>query len=322
MIAVKKILCPVDSSEFSARALRYAAKLASWYDAELTALSVRPGLMPPSLRFDAAEALLLEDLKSDQNQEEALRAFVSDAAGPFPARVVTSDGPIVQEILRIAVELPADLIVMGTHGLSGLERLLLGSVTEKVLRKAPCPVLTVPRLTAGGAAHAVTCKTIVCAVDFSDASRRALDYAFSLAQEAGGRLLLLHALEGPQPAVNAQFDVQTVRRGLAQDAQKHLEALVPAHARVWCEAEAIVGYGKAYREVLRVAAERHADLIVLGVQGRGAIDLTLFGSTTHHVIRAASCPVLTVGGTTAMKPGHDYYPSELPSAQGFPWLPI
>jgi nucleotide-binding universal stress UspA family protein len=231
---------------------------------------------------------------------------------------VTSDGPIVQEILRIAVELPADLIVMGTHGLSGFERLLLGSVTQKVLRKAPCPVLTVPRLTTGGAAHGVTFKTMVCAVDFSDASRRALDYAFSLAQEAGGRLLLLHALEGlpeARPALTAQFDVQKVRRGPAEDAQEHLEALVPDHARAWCEAEAIVRYGKAYREVLRVAADRHADLIVLGVQGRGAIDLTLFGSTTQHVIREATCPVLTVGGRAAMKSGHDYYPSELPSPE-------
>lgn len=217
MISVQKILCPVDSSEFSARALRYAAKLASWYDADLTALSVRPGLMPRSLRLDAAEALLLEDLKSGQNQEEALREFVSNAACPSTARVVSSDGPIVQEILRIAVELPADLIVMGTHGLSGFERLLLGSVTEKVLRKAPCPVLTVPRLATGGTARAVIFKTIVCAVDFSEASRRALDYALSLAQEAGGRLLLLHALEGPQPALTAQFDVQKVRRGLAED---------------------------------------------------------------------------------------------------------
>ena len=319
MISVQKILCPVDSSEFSARALRYAARLASWYDAELTALSVRPGLMPPSLRLDAAEALLLEDLKREPNQEEALRAFVSDAASPYAARVVSSDGPIVQEILRIAVELSADLIVMGTHGLSGFERLLLGSVTEKVLRKAPCPVLTVPRLTTGGAAHAVTFKTIVCAVDFSDASRRALDCAFSLAQEAGGRLLLLHALEGPQPALNAQFDVQKVRRGLAQDAQEHLEALVPDHAREWCETEVIVRYGKAYREVLRVAAERDADLIVLGVQGRGAIDLTLFGSTTQHVIREATCPVLTVGGRAAMKSGHDYYPNELPPRQLPSW---
>lgn len=190
---------------------------------------------------------------------------------------------------------------MGTHGLSGFERLLLGSVTEKVLRKAPCPVLTVPRLATAGAAPSVTFKTIVCAVDFSEASRRALDYALSLAQEAGGRLLLLHALEGfPEPpSLTAHFDVPEVRRAMTKDAQEQLETLVPENARAWCEVEAMVGHGKAYREVLRGAAERHADLIVLGVHGRGAVDLTLFGLTTQHVVRAATCPVLTVGGRTA-----------------------
>jgi nucleotide-binding universal stress UspA family protein len=173
-------------------------------------------------------------------------------------------------------------------------------------------VLTVPRLATADAAHALTFKTIVCAVDFSQASRCALDYALSLAQEAGGRLLLLHAIEGlsevPSP-LTPHFDVAEVTRTLTLDARAQLEALVPEDARAWCEAEVIVGHGKAYREVLRVAAERHADLIVLGVQGRGAIDLTLFGSTAQHVVRAATCSVLTVGGRTTAS--LDDYASEL-----------
>jgi nucleotide-binding universal stress UspA family protein len=297
MITFKTILCPVDSSEFSVRALRYAAELASWYDAELVALSVSSELMP-ALPLTSAEASFLEDPHRGRNPDDALRTFVSDAGVSSAVRLMTADGPIVQEILRIAVELPADLIVMGTHGVSGFERLLLGSVTEKVLRKAPCPVLTVPRLATADAAHAPTFKTIVCAFDFSEASKRGLECALSLAQEAGGRLLLLHALEGlaeVQSPLTAYFDVEEVRRALARDTQAELEALVPDDARAWCEAEVIVGQGKPYREVLRVAGERHADLIVLGVQGRGALDLTLFGSTTQHVVRSATCPVLTVG---------------------------
>ena len=97
MITVRKILCPVDSSEFSARALRYAAELASWYDAELTALSVRPGLMPPSLRLASAEASLLEDPKRERNQEEALRTFVADATGPCSRLVDQATGQSISD---------------------------------------------------------------------------------------------------------------------------------------------------------------------------------------------------------------------------------
>ena len=297
MIVVERILCPFDSSPFSERALRYAAALATWYQAELTALSVRPRFLPPTTVLPPTESLAV-----DEAGEQELRAFVSGAIGADVAQVVTAEGPVVGEILRIAGELPADLIVMGTHGASGFERLLLGSVTEKVLRKAPCPVLTVPRLASPEAAQAVTFKTIVCAVDFSPASTRAFDYALSLAQEVGGRLVLVHALEWfaeNPPHLTEHFNVPEFRLILEQDARKQLEELVPEVARTWCTAEMIVAHGKASREVLRIAAERNADLIVLGVQGRGTIDVTLFGSTAQHVVRGATCPVLTVGPVTA-----------------------
>jgi nucleotide-binding universal stress UspA family protein len=296
MIVVERILCPVDSSPFSQRALRYAAALASWYEAELTALSVRPRFLPPT-----AILPLTVGVDVDQPAEQVLRAFVSGAIGRDAAQVVTTEGPIVQEILRIGSELPADLIVMGTHGAGGFERLLLGSVTEKVLRKAPCPVLTVPRLASPEAAQTVTFQTIVCAVDFSPASARAFDYAISLAQETGGRVVLVHALEWfaeNPPHLMAHFNVPEFRLLLEQDARRQLEELVSEVAPASCTAEMIVASGKASREVLRIAGERDADLIVLGVQGRGAIDLALFGSTTQHVVRGATCPVLTVGPVT------------------------
>ena len=301
MIVVQRILCPVDSSPFSERALRQAAALASWYGAELVALSVRSRLLPSALLLEFPGALPLQEAEMRNAGEEALNAFVSEAVGSRVAQVVTTDGPVVPEILRIAAELPADLIVMGTHGLSGFQRLLLGSVTEKVLRKAPCPVLTVPRLATTATADAVTFKTIVCAVDFSCASTRALDYALSLAQEAGGRLVLVHALElfeEEDPNFTEHFDVPECRHTLERDTREQLEDLVPKNARTWCDLEVIVGHGKAYREVLRVAIERHADLIVLGVHGWAAIDRALSGSTTQHVVREATCPVLTHGALT------------------------
>lgn len=297
MVIVERILCPVDSSPFSERALRYSAALASWYGAELVALSVRPSLLPSALPLALPVSVALKAADTAAIEEEALQAFVVEAVGTVAARVVVTDGPVVSEIVRVGGELPADLIVMGTHGLSGFEHLLLGSVTEKVLRKAPCPVLTVPRL-ATEPAQAVTFKTIVCAVDFSPASLRAFDYALSLAQEAGGRLVLVHALElfaEEQPRLTEHFNVPEFRQTLEREARQQLESLVSRDARTWCDPEVIVGHGKAYQEVLRLATERAAELIVLGVQGRSAIDRALFGSTTQHVVRQARCPVLTVG---------------------------
>ncbi len=297
MIRIERILCPVDASVFSARALRYAAALASWYRAELTALSVLPAPPQPSLGSEYPGGWPLETRELVARDEERLRGFVSMATGSPVTTVLTTMGPVVRQILEVAASLPADLIVLGTHGHSGFDHLLLGSVTEKVLRRAPCPVLTVPHLATDDTAQVVKVKTILCGIDFSDASAHALEYALSLGQEAGSRLVLVHALEWfaetPQRLTD-HFNVPEFRQALERDAHAQLESLVPPAARTWCETEFVVGHGKAYKELLRVAAEQEAGLIVLGVRGRGAVDLLLFGSTTQHVVREATCAVLTV----------------------------
>jgi len=300
MMAFERILCPVDLSEYSARAFQYALALARWYESALTVLNVRPFALPPALWMEYPVAPLIEPL--DQAAEEKrVRAFLDTAAGAAFARVVVRDGSVAPEILRTASDLAADLIVMGTHGRGGFEHWLLGSVAENVLRQANCPVLTVPRVVhepAGG--EAVTFKSIVCAVDFSRDSQRALDYALSLAQAAAGRLVLVHVLEqfdSDEPIVTAHFNVSEFRRTLERDARARLEQMIPSSARAWCETDIVVAHGKASREVLRVADAYRADLIVLGVHGRNAVDLLLFGSTTQHVLHSAHTPVLTVPRT-------------------------
>ena len=193
----------------------------------------------------------------------------------------------------------ADLLAIGTHGRSGFERLVLGSVAEKVLRKARCPVLTIPRrLPDAVPAGPVLFKQIVCAVDFSECSMHALKYALSLAQEADGRLTVVHVLT---PDLVAQVgigeehvSVAELQRHHEAAAIKFLEEAVPENAKVYCKPESMLLRGKPWREILRVASERQAELIVMGVQGRGAADLLFFGSTTHHVVRQAECPVLTL----------------------------
>jgi nucleotide-binding universal stress UspA family protein len=280
---IGRILCPVDFSPFSERALQFGGAFAAWFGAELTVIWVQSG----GWRGHGAGHTL-------DDGGQTLQSFTASVLGSRSVHVLTTRGPVVPEIVRAAATV--DLIVMGTHGATGLERLLVGSVAEKVLRKAPCPVITVPRLAPPASRADLALETILCAVDFSPSSTQALKYALSLAETAHGRLLLLHALEWfaeeddeAAPSANgAAFPTSE------QDALAQLEELVPSDARSQCDAEALVGYGNPALEVLRVAAEQRADLIVLGVQGRGALDLTLFGSTAQQVVRDATCPVLTV----------------------------
>jgi nucleotide-binding universal stress UspA family protein len=212
---------------------------------------------------------------------------------------VLLEGEPASQILDRVHHLPADLLVLGTHGRSGFERWALGSVAEKVLRRALCPVLTVPRRMghAPGDSRAVF-QRILCPVDFSEASMLALEYAFSLAREADGRITLFHCLETlseEEVPELLHFDITRFHQHLEETALQKLSTLVPAGAQDWCEPETLVTSGKAYREILRVSEERESDLIVMGIHGRRPFDLTLFGSTAQQVVRRAACPVLTLG---------------------------
>jgi nucleotide-binding universal stress UspA family protein len=231
-----------------------------------------------------------------------LRAAVEAFAAPaveqgLAVDVALREGDAAGEVLREATARQADLVVLGTHGRGGFQHLVLGSVAEKVLRRCACPVLTVPAR-AAEAPLRVPFARLLCALDFSPASLEALRYALALAQEANAELLLLHVIEElpeAEPSVYSPlFDVPGYRRALESAARARLRALVPDEARAWCRPSELVGHGKAWREVLHVAREQQADLIAMGVQGRGALDLALFGSTAHHVIRGGACPVLTL----------------------------
>lgn len=298
-IGIERVLCAVDFSEFSRHALDDALAVAHWYDAELTVIHVVP-LVPSSAVADPAVASVPIVHLEERDVADAtaeLRDFVGTAAAPSDRiKSAVLVGAVVPRILDQARECRADLLVVGTHGRSGFERFLLGSVSERVLRKAPCPVLTVPGQVERVPPDTVPFKRIVCAVDFSEASLGALEYALSLARASDGQMTVVHALEmiEEEPAVPSSFSVPEYRLVREREASNRLAQLVPADASDWCTLETVVVVGKAYRGVLSVAEERAADLIVIGVQGRNPIDVMFFGSTAQHVVRQATCPVLTV----------------------------
>ncbi|HEY7410439.1 MAG TPA: universal stress protein [Vicinamibacteria bacterium] len=298
MIEIRRILCPTDFSEFSVRALQHAVPIARWYGAKLTALHVLPLVPSVAASFPTyVDPMTMAPIPKGHLLDR-LREFVApaDEAG-VDTEILLLEGHVTRTILSHAEGMDADLIVMGSHGREGFEHLMLGSVAEKVLRKAECPVLSVGREREGRTAAGPLFGRIVCPVDFSAPSKHALDYALSLAQEAKARLDVLHVVDwGPEEEVreHRHFDVPAFRRFLADEAHRRLRDIVPVASRDWCEVEEVVASGKPYAEILRVARERDADLIVMGVRGRSALNVAVFGSTANQVVRGGACPVLTV----------------------------
>jgi nucleotide-binding universal stress UspA family protein len=290
MIDFNRILCPIDFSGYSDHALKYAMKMASWYGSSLHVLHV----MPPAAVSPLAEA-------GRQLTTRNLVAAVD--RWRQPGVVVTTDlvesADPAARILEQAEALDVDLIVTGSHGRKGIQRLLLGSVVEPLLHRSLRPVLVLPAgLNLTHLETPVSFERIVCAVDFAAASLAALAYAFSIAEESDARLTLLNVVEVPPELANPpqppEYSVDAIRAAAEADRLAKLRALVPEHARDYCTVRTAVLEGGVSRQVLRVAEQQRADLVVLGVHGRNALDLTVFGSNSKDVITRAHCPVLIV----------------------------
>jgi nucleotide-binding universal stress UspA family protein len=299
MVRFQQILCPTDLSDASKPSLRYAAAVAAWYDARLTVLHVVPTFdaiqIPPGA---LGETVTVVYPSSRDEVIGTLRHQVEATGGTAVNPALEAEaGDALDVIVDRALSLPADLVVMGTHGRSGFNRLLYGSIAEQVLHRASCPVLAVPPHAPADAD--VTFNRILCALDFSPASLQALGFALDLARQANGKVTVLHAVEWlpeVEPRVHSHFNVPEYRQHLIEDARARIKELIAGESQTWCEIEPVVTAGRAYREILRVAKDHASELIVMGTQGRGGIGLALAGSATQQVVRNAACPVLTVKG--------------------------
>jgi nucleotide-binding universal stress UspA family protein len=194
--------------------------------------------------------------------------------------------------------MPADLVVMGTHGRGGVERLFLGSVAEKLIRRLPCTVMTVCHEEGRTWDAPGLLTRIVCATDFSETASHALAFALALADGKDARVTLLHAVESiPDTRLPSHFglpDLQPMRQDLDRLARERLAKVIADAGERGAAVDPRVVFGRAYQEILRVAAEERADLLVIGAQGHGPVEHLLSGSNAQHVIRQATCPVLTV----------------------------
>jgi nucleotide-binding universal stress UspA family protein len=287
---IERILCALDFSEFSRQAFQYAVSLAGRFHSRLFLDHV---IEPVTLfSFDGLPgwAEMYDDFKT--SAEGALAELITpEVARDFQPEKSVDVGGAADCILKRAGQKKADLIVMGIHGRGGADRLVIGSVTDKVLRKSTCPVLAVRSPAQGGFRSAsqdggLAFKKILLASDFSENARRAMTYALTLRTVYDAELVLAHVLESaPQDQ-----DLRSETERLARE----LESSVPADVRD-PGIHIAVRVGKPYREIIQLATESEADLIVLGGRGRSSVlDIAVFGSTAHRVLQLGPCSVLSV----------------------------
>lgn len=284
----QRILCPIDFSAGSQHAMSVAARLAWEAGAELVlahAWYVPPAAYPLDYSFTPQ---LVQQLSDDAQRglDAAVQEVTALGAKRVTSRLVS--GVPWSAIVDLLDEPSFDLVVIGTHGRTGLSRILLGSVAEKVVRHAPCSVLAVhPDGESRPFTHAL------CPVDFSEDARHALAAAAELVRPGGAGITLLHVLEVP-----VSYSGEIPDPGLVRD----LDSRAAAHLETWAaELRGKVSVavttrcriGWAGAEIL-AALDRDTsiDLVVVGSHGRTGIKRALLGSVSEKVVRHARRPVL------------------------------
>jgi nucleotide-binding universal stress UspA family protein len=284
------ILCPVDFSELSDLALKYAAAGARVFDATLVVFHAVRFELPTYFTSAQADALKRQHRAEQKQVKDFLRLHTRKLLGKEVGRIrlqfETADVHPVDATLHAARKSRAGLIVMGTHGRGGARRLWLGSVAENVVRQAEVPVFVVRQkqhefINSSDPQSAPGLATILCPVNFTEASRSALRHAVSLAQQFKARLITLCIIEPGD------------KRGVAE-AKRELASWLDEATAGECDAQIVTKRGQAAERIVSLAARTKADLVVMGAQRRSSLQTWLSGDTTESVLRHAPAPVLVV----------------------------
>jgi nucleotide-binding universal stress UspA family protein len=285
-IELKNILYLTDFSEPSEAALPYAASIAREYGCVVHALHV---LTPAMYTYTAPELTADAIASQEECAERDMVRLMAQLAGLPNEALIVRDAQVWPALEQALKQHQIDLIVLGTHGRTGAQKLLLGSVAEEIFRRSEVPVLTIGPWAHKGLHNAAHFRRVLFATDFTPESLAAAPYAISLAQENQARLVLLHVIPDPDSVI---FELPSVA-----DVMHKLYQIVPKDAEFWCRPEAIVEYGDVARRILDAAKERGADLIVIGVRdaaGRLGAATHLERAVAHKIVAHAECPVLTV----------------------------
>jgi nucleotide-binding universal stress UspA family protein len=267
-----------DFSECAAVALPYALTLARQPGGSLLVVHVVPvGTLAASLPTHASMAATAQGVREARASMEELEARLKDV----PHETLVRSGDVYEEIEALVRSRPMDVVVLGTHGRTGLGKAVFGSVAEKVFRHARFPVMTVGPHVRGRAEGMEHLHAILYATDFSEEAKAALRYAVSLAQIHRSRLYLLHAAKA-----GADIDKELL--------EERLRRMVPREAGLACEPKALVEAGSPAQVIVDVAKELAVDVMVIGPKRRSGLPGTM--ATAYRVVTQANCPVLAVRG--------------------------
>lgn len=288
-IALKNIVYLTDFGPPSQAALPFAVTIAREFGAKIHALHV---LLPePYLYSSPASEVVAARAQTEYAETEMKR--VDELLAEVAHEVTVARGFGVWDALQHAVaDCDADLLVLGTHGRTGAERLLMGSIAEEIFRRSSIPVLTIGLAVRSDPNSVARFGKVLFATDFTPAATAAAPYAISLAQEHEARLILLHVVRD-----RAQAPGKEIIEATAAHVMYELREIVPESAELWCRPEAVIEYGDPATRILAAAKERGADVIVLGVRnakGRLGAATHLERDVAHKVVAHATCPVLTV----------------------------
>lgn len=295
-VELNNILCATDLSNFSSHAVSYAISIAREFDAKLYLCHV---FDLPSFSVHGT-AYMFQPQQQDnllKYATEKLETLMEKQSIKWELIVTT--GPVAATIARQAQKKEIDMAVIATHARSGLKRLFLGSVTERLIRTISCPLLIVvpPAADIGSdLIEGLNFKNILVGCDFSSDSGRAVEYGLSLAQEFQGGLHLVHVIEPVeyQDSESSGYPGEELRRNLLDSSNRKLLNLIPEDIYNWCRVKTASLTGEPFEEISKYAVLHEIDLIVMGVRGLNMVETLFLGSTTDRVLRRTICPVLSV----------------------------
>ena len=280
----------IDFSTYTDNILSYSLALCKKYHAKLILVHV-PVDVNKLLEYSESaldvQALHRSNIRDAQQHLEELTKELA-----IESEIIVRQGTPAEEINRLALEREADMVVTATHGRSGFQRLLIGSVTEKLLKTLHCPMLilhTQENDLKAPTGFEFKLNKILVGCDFSPDAKLAFDYALSLAQEFQAELHLSHVLKPYFYKPGLQES-----KALHGRLEKQLEIMVPEDCRDGCIVHINLLDGEPYVELMNYAKERDIDMIVLGIRGHTLLEKLLVGSTTDRLIRHAPFPVLAV----------------------------
>lgn len=296
-VQFNSIFCPTDLSDYSNQAILYGIALAKVFGAKLYVCHVVEAI--PAIAYgEPFFDISYQQEIVEQNARKKINELMEKHSVNWEP--VVSIGHVADEIVRTAGEKFIDIIIAATRTKKGLKRLLLGSVTERLIRIAPCPLFILRGSNYDSrifAKRGFNLRRILVGCDFSEDSGFAVQHGLSLAQEFQAELNLVHVIDSNLYKYSDDMMIELKHKlddDLRNKFNKKLIEMFPQEAYNWCNLKTILLAGRPHEELVKYAVLKNIDLIIMGTRGIGLVETMFIGSTTDRVIRKSSCPVLSV----------------------------